>query len=230
MSKQTGTTDITLATAHKIHVLRKQGSTQTQIADDLQLAQSTVSRVLSGDSLSRIRRVADRMEAFVGGVVVGNGNYRFHASAPNEINQDGHSPSKAQHTLGTSYENDRYVPPTPCILAELLAEEDILARLAEAGISEDEVLYVDHHTDLSGSYQFGKGCRHKRDPAIHLETWDEFMKRAEADGIADRPGAILKRLENEGQDVDIWWVRDLDFKGWPSGPWVHPNDRQETVT
>lgn len=58
----------------KLHKIRTHGGTPTEIAKDLNLPVSTVSRVMRIEEL-KTDQIADRMERFLGGVIHGSGCY-----------------------------------------------------------------------------------------------------------------------------------------------------------
>ena len=221
MSKHT-----TLVQAHRIRSMAERGVKQVDIAEQIGCSERTVRNILSGKGLLQQRQLADRMEVFMGGAIIGSGNLRFHAANPSADNDDGHAAGKAQHPFDTAHENGDPVPTHTDVLSLLLAEEDIIERLEAAGIDPESVLILDPDSDTEEDTKFGSAGNPARDAAVHDETWEEFKERAKADGIGDKPGAIMKRLENEGQDIDAWTVRDTSFSGWGS-PWVHPNDRNQ---
>ncbi len=229
MSKTSGAINITLATAHKIHSMMQRGYTQQQVALLVNLSQATVCNVLTGHGMAGQRKIADRLEAMLGGAIIGSGNTRFHAAAPTD-STTGDVHHKSHHTIGSSYEDDRPVRLAADPLAELLAEEGLLLRLEEAGISPEEVLEINHVTDVCSGGQVGvdRTARRRKD-TVHNEDWLDFMGRAERDGIGDKPGAIMMRLANEGADVDVWDVRDPDFRGWPTSHWEYATTNRRTA-
>jgi transcriptional regulator with XRE-family HTH domain len=197
MSKHT-----TLVMAHRIRSLRDAGFKQREIAQRVRVDQATVSRILKDQGLMQQRQIADRMESILGGVIIGNGNQRFHAAAPNDDNGFGHEPTHAHHPSGTSWEGDRPVQTSSDPLSELEAVESVADRFdgSEVTVEEDD-----------GNRRFGAEGE-RRPPSIHEETWADFVARAQRDGLSE--GAINKRLENEGADVDVWSVRDPDIGKW----------------
>lgn len=220
---------ITLAQAHKIKTLRDAGLKQQAIADKLGISQQAVSNILNGKGLIKQRATADRMEAFVGGVILGNGNLRAYAEPPCDDNDDGHAPRLAVHPIGDTWENEERVIPVVDTLTLLLAEEELITRLQDAGIDPDEVLIIDHEADVEEGTQT-EGARVLRNEDIHNETWEEFCTRC---GRDMKPGGNLealkaKRLETEGAEVDVWDVRDPAFAGWPSQRWT-PEVTNDTI-
>jgi len=220
---------ITLAQAHKIKTLSDAGVKQQVIADKLGITTRSVRNIITGKGLIKQRAIADRMEAFVGGVILGSGNLRAYAEPPCDDNDDGHAPRNAVHPLGDSWENEERVIPIVDTLTLLLAEEELVTRLQDAGIDPDEIMIIDHEADLEEGTQT-EGARVPRNEAIHEETWAMFMSRAHADvkeyGNVD--ALVAKRLETEGADVDVWDVRDPAFTGWPSQRWT-PEVTNDTI-
>ena len=230
---------ITLAQAHKIKTLSDAGVKQQVIADKLGITTRSVRNIITGKGLIKQRAIADRMEAFVGGVILGSGNLRAYAEPPCDDNDDGHAPRNAIHPLGDSWENEERVIPIVDTLTLLLAEENLIIKLQDAGIDADEVLLIDHESDVEEGSQQDQVTNPKRDD-VHNETWEEFMARARADV---KPGGnidalVAKRLETEGAEVDVWAVRlrteqhyprpSEPFKGWPSQRWT-PGLTNDTI-
>jgi len=214
--------NINLTQAFKIKSMSQRGVSNKDIASALGIHRNTVSNVLRDKGLARVRHKADHTEYFLGGAVLGEGNYRTLCEAPSDDNNDGHDDARrSSYPLGETWETRQKVPPTPDTLDVLLADELILARVKAEGINPDELILIDHSSDTCSPGRIGyhEGIT-ERDPAIHNETWDEFQKRMASEGVT-HPGAIMKRLENEGQDVDVWKVRDPAFKGWPTSTWTH---------
>lgn len=201
---------ITLSTAHKIKTLRESGMTVRAIAEQLGFSHVAVGKILRGEGLIKQRAIADRMESFLGGVIRGSGNTRFHAASPKLDNDDGHTTTLAHHPYDVPYEDGQIVPKEPDVLSILLAEEDLITRLQDAGIDPDTVMIIDHASDTEGSLPVGGKREHR--PRPEHETWEEWVQRAKDDGIC-KPEAdpndpdilhknflLNKRLENEAND------------------------------
>lgn len=219
----------TLAQAHKIKTLRDAGLTHQAVADKVGVSLRTVKRIMAGQGLIKQRAMADRMEAFIGGVILGNGNLRAYAEPPCDDNDDGHAPRLAVHPIGDTWENEERVIPVVDTLTLLLAEEELVTRLQDAGIDPDDILIVDHESDVEEGTQT-EGTRVLRNEDVHNETWEEFCTRCERDM---KPGGNLealkaKRLETEGAEVNVWAVRDPAFMGWPQTTW-HPGLTNDTI-
>ena len=209
---------ITLMQAHKIKSLSAKGLSIRKIAKATNTDKMSVQRVLAGKYQLQQQQIADNMEAFLGGVIIGEGNTRAFAEDNSyEGDSDVHS-TRAQHPIGETWENGQRVLPAPDVLSILLAEEELIHRLSDAGLDPEYIMVVDHESDVEDGAQMG-GEREHRDPAIHDETWEEFVTRAERDSTGNVQALIAHRLETEGADVDVWSVRDPDFRGWPSMPW-----------
>jgi len=221
------TPNINLTQAFKIRSMSERGVSQKDIAAALGIHRNTVSNILRGKGLVHLRHTADHMEYFLGGAVIGEGNYRALCEAPGDDNNDGHDIRRASHPIGETWENGQKVLPTPDTLDVLLADELILAKVKAEGVNPDELLLIDYSSDTCPpSRTWHQGGTPKRNPAIHNETWDEFQKRMASEGVVHK-GASNKRLENEGQDVDVWRVRDPAFKGWPTSTWTHDTTNRE---
>ena len=218
--------NINLTQAFKIKSMSRRGVSNKDIASALGIHRNTVSNILRDKGLARIRHVADRMEYFLGGAVIGEGNYRAMCESPSDGNNDGHDIRRAKHPLGETWADGERVLPAPDTLDVLLADELILAKVKASGINPDELILIDHSSDTCSPGRFGHTSTAKRDPEIHQETWDEFQKRMASEDVTHQ-GAINKRLENEGQDVDVWKVRDPAFKGWPTSTWTHDTTNRE---
>ena len=218
--------NINLTQAFKIRSMSQRGVSNKDIASALGLHRNSVSNILRGKGLTRIRHVADHMEYFLGGAVIGEGNYRTLCESPGADNNDGHDPRRATAAIGETWADGQRVLPAPDTLDVLLADELILARIKAEGVNPDDLILIDPSSDTCSPGNIGYHGTAKRDPAIHNETWDEFQKRMAIEGVI-HPGAINKRLENEGQDVDVWKVRDPAFKGWPTSTWTHDTTNRE---
>jgi len=192
--------------------MHDRGVSNNDIAAELGIHRNTVSNILAGRGLVQQRRIADMMESFLGGVILGSGSARFHAASPSVDNDDGHIATKAHHSLDVPYENGVIVPLGADVLAEVLAQEDLIDRIREAGIDPDELLVIDHDadTDEQATGKFENDNAVLRDIDVHAETWEQF----EARFAGKHPGLMHKALENEGAEVDAWAVRDPDFMGW----------------
>lgn len=219
MSKHT-----TLVQAHKIKSLSNRGWSVRKIAAEVGVSKTTVSDILNGKCMLQQQQLADRMEAFIGGVIIGTGNTRFHASdASLDEDNEAYCASRAHHPFDVAYENGQPVPTAPDILSVLLAEEDLIERIVAAGLDPNEFMVVDHDADTDDHAQLG-GDRETRDPAVHTETWEQFNERTKD----LHPGARMKTLDNEGIDVDAWAVRkNPEDTGLWGTPWVHPRERGE---
>lgn len=201
---------ITLSTAHKMKTLSDTGMTHRAIGEKLGFSHVAVGNILRGKGLIKQRAIADRMETFLGGVIRGSGNTRFHAASPKDENDDGHTATVAHHPFDVPYEDGQIVPKAPDVLTLLLAEEDLITRLQDAGIDPDEVLVIDHTADTDESVPVGGKREHRSRP--EHETWEEWVQRAKDDGIipaeadANDPDILHKnfklnkRLENEAND------------------------------
>lgn len=206
----------TLIEAHRMITMHERGISNKQIAEELGVHRNTVSNVICGNYMLQQRALADRMEAFLGGVIIGDGNVRFHAASPSGDNDDGHVPSKAHHHINASYEDGRIVPVTADVLTELLAQEDLIDRITEAGIDPASLILKDTG-DTDNSTQLG-GTREHRDVAVHEETYEQFLERTK--------GKSNFMLAHEGEEVDVWSVRkNPEDTGLWGTPWVHPNER-----
>jgi len=66
---------VSLTTINTITEMKKELFTQKDIAELLNISESTVSRVLSEKTGKKQRAIADRMEYFMGGAIKGTGCY-----------------------------------------------------------------------------------------------------------------------------------------------------------
>jgi len=207
--------------------MHERGVSNADIAAKLGVHRNTVSNILAGRGLLQQRQLADRMESFLGGVIRGSGNTRFHAASPSADNDDGHVPSKAHHPYDVPYENGDVVTITADVLAEILAQEDLIERITASGVDPATLIVIDHDADTDESAQVG-GERVLRDEAIHEETWDQFNERMETQSRGNVRAFTAVSLENEGRDVDVWSVRkNPEDTGLWGSPWVHPRERGE---
>jgi len=206
----------TLVQAHHIKQLSLQGLSTRAIEAETGVCYRTVARILNGDGLVQQRRMADMMESFLGGVILGSGSTRFHAASPSADNDDGHIATKAHHSLDVPYESGSIVPLGADVLAEVLAEEDLIDRIRAAGVDPEELLIIDPETDTEeqATGKFENDNAVLRDKNVHEETWAEFETRCKSSAHGNWRAYMAKALENEGADVDVWAVRDPDFMGW----------------